>query len=244
VIRLWQRVGIFRALSACVLLGSATGGLVLSDRQTQQHRVLTTVDSSAATPSTFDADAESRQLIQYLREQRDLAARQEAQAKADEAARAAAADAERAADEARKNAAAARSSDRTAKPSATATVKPSPTVKAAPPAPKVVIPPDCSAYTGNRAIGCALVRAAGLGMDQMSCLDKLFTKESNWRTTAANPSGAYGIPQSLPGSKMASVGADWRTNPSTQIKWGLGYIKGRYGTPCKAWAHSQARNWY
>ena len=53
-------------------------------------------------------------------------------------------------------------------------------------------------------------------------------------------SGAYGIPQALPGSKMASEGSDWQTNPATQIKWGLGYIEGRYGSPCKAWSHSQS----
>ena len=74
---------------------------------------------------------------------------------------------------------------------------------------------------------------------------RLWQKESNWRYTARNPSsGAYGIPQSLPGSKMASAGADWQTNPATQIKWGLGYIAARYGTPCSAWAHSQQVNWY
>nr|WP_116026463.1 lytic transglycosylase domain-containing protein [Thermomonospora umbrina] len=80
---------------------------------------------------------------------------------------------------------------------------------------------------------------------QFGCLVKLWNKESGWRHTAANPSsGAYGIPQALPGSKMASAGSDWRTNPATQIKWGLGYIKGRYGTPCGAWSHSQSRGWY
>ena len=61
---------------------------------------------------------------------------------------------------------------------------------------------------------------------------------------AANPSGAYGIPQALPGSKMASVGADWRDNAVTQIKWGLGYIADRYGSPCGAWAHSEGHGWY
>jgi hypothetical protein len=70
-------------------------------------------------------------------------------------------------------------------------------------------------------------------------------KESGWNHTAMNPSsGAYGIPQSLPGTKMATAGADWQTNPATQISWGLGYISGRYGSPCNAWAHSQAVNWY
>lgn len=80
---------------------------------------------------------------------------------------------------------------------------------------------------------------------QFSCLDKLWMKESGWRWNADNPSSsAYGIPQALPGSKMASAGADWETNAATQITWGLGYIKGRYGNPCAAWSHSQARNWY
>lgn len=85
----------------------------------------------------------------------------------------------------------------------------------------------------------------GWGADQFGCLDALWTKESGWNYQATNPSsGAYGIPQSLPGSKMASHGADWRTNPATQIAWGLDYIAGRYGTPCGAWDHSQSVGWY
>lgn len=97
----------------------------------------------------------------------------------------------------------------------------------------------------SRAIAKELAAARGWGADQFSCLDNLWQRESGWRTTAGNPiSGAYGIPQSLPGSKMASAGADWRTNPTTQITWGLGYIKGRYSTPCGAWAHFQIKNWY
>ncbi|XVQ12591.1 lytic transglycosylase domain-containing protein [Spirillospora sp. CA-255316] len=80
---------------------------------------------------------------------------------------------------------------------------------------------------------------------QFGCLQKLWDKESNWNYRASNPSsGAYGIPQALPGSKMASAGDDWRTNYKTQIRWGLGYIDNRYGTPCKAWAHSQSVGWY
>ena len=83
------------------------------------------------------------------------------------------------------------------------------------------------------------------GDDQFSCLDNLWTRESQWNYQAKNPSsGAYGIPQALPGSKMGSVASDWATNPTTQITWGLGYIKGRYGTPCSAWAHSQSTGWY
>lgn len=96
-----------------------------------------------------------------------------------------------------------------------------------------------------REVGRMLLAEAGFGADQWECLDSLWTKESGWDVTADNPtSSAYGIPQSLPGSKMASAGDDWETNPATQIRWGLGYIEDRYGTPCSAWAHSQAVNWY
>lgn len=95
-----------------------------------------------------------------------------------------------------------------------------------------------------QAIALELVTARGWGNDQYSCLVSLWNKESGWRVNAYNPSGAYGIPQALPGSKMASVGADWQTNPATQITWGLNYISGVYGTPCGAWGHSQAYNWY
>lgn len=89
------------------------------------------------------------------------------------------------------------------------------------------------------------VEARGWDYSQYSCLVKLWERESNWRWNALNrSSGAYGIPQSLPGTKMASAGADWRTNPQTQVKWGLGYIEGRYGSPCSALAHSDRRGWY
>lgn len=95
-----------------------------------------------------------------------------------------------------------------------------------------------------QAIAQQLVAARGWGSDQYSCLVSLWNKESGWRVNAYNPSGAYGIPQALPGSKMATAGADWQTNPATQITWGLNYISGVYGTPCGAWGHSQSFNWY
>lgn len=80
---------------------------------------------------------------------------------------------------------------------------------------------------------------------QWDALDKLWTRESGWSVTATNPgSGAYGIPQALPGSKMASIAANWKTSAQTQIEWGLLYIKGRYGTPEAAWAHEQSQGWY
>ena len=89
------------------------------------------------------------------------------------------------------------------------------------------------------------VIAKGWDQSEYSCLVALWQKESGWNHFALNrSSGAYGIPQSLPGEKMASAGADWATNPETQIRWGLGYIEGRYGQPCAAWAHSQQKNWY
>jgi hypothetical protein len=84
----------------------------------------------------------------------------------------------------------------------------------------------------------------GWSADQFGYLQPLWQHESGWNVSAANPSGAYGIPQALPGSQMASAGPNWRTNPATQIRWGLQYIKDRYGSPSGAWAHEQAANWY
>lgn len=96
-----------------------------------------------------------------------------------------------------------------------------------------------------QAIARAMLSARGWGNDQYSCLVSLWNKESHWNVSAHNVgSGAYGIPQALPGNKMASAGADWRTNPTTQITWGLGYITARYQTPCGAWASSKERGWY
>ncbi|GAA1966449.1 hypothetical protein GCM10009717_36660 [Agromyces allii] len=99
---------------------------------------------------------------------------------------------------------------------------------------------------GARATARSLAASMyGWGDDQFQCLDSLWAKESGWSYTAYNgSSGATGIPQSLPGSKMATAGADWETNAATQIKWGLGYIAGSYGSPCSAWSHSQSVNWY
>jgi hypothetical protein len=95
--------------------------------------------------------------------------------------------------------------------------------------------------------GAAQVMLAdrGWSSSQFSCLDSLWTRESGWNYQATNASsGAYGIPQSLPGSKMASAGSDWQTNPVTQMRWGMDYIASRYGTPCGAWAHSESYGWY
>lgn len=80
---------------------------------------------------------------------------------------------------------------------------------------------------------------------QFSCLSALWAQESGWNVYAENPSsGAYGIPQALPGSKMASAGADWQSDAATQINWGLAYIRAAYGSPCAAWGHEEAAGWY
>jgi hypothetical protein len=85
----------------------------------------------------------------------------------------------------------------------------------------------------------------GWSSSQFSCLQPLWEHESAWSVTAENPtSGAYGIPQSLPAAQMSSAGTDWQTNAATQIRWGLTYIQGRYGSPCGAWAHEESDNWY
>jgi hypothetical protein len=108
-------------------------------------------------------------------------------------------------------------------------------------APAAAIPDPGSA----QAYAYGAVHDRGWGDDQYDCLVSLWNRESGWRVNAMNSSsGAYGIPQSLPGSKMASAGSDWETNAGTQIEWGLGYISGRYGTPCGAWAHSEDAGWY
>ena len=99
---------------------------------------------------------------------------------------------------------------------------------------------------GAREIAKSLMEEKyGWGNKQYACLDDLWIKESNWNYRASNKrTGAHGIPQALPATKMDSAGTDWRTNPVTQISWGLRYIDVRYDTPCKAWAKFKRSNWY
>lgn len=107
------------------------------------------------------------------------------------------------------------------------------------------LPPNVTVTPGSaQEIAFGQVMARGWDATQFQCLVNLWNRESGWRVNASNPSGAYGIPQALPGSKMASAGPDWQTNPATQITWGLGYISSRYGTPCGAWDFFQSRGWY
>ena len=96
-----------------------------------------------------------------------------------------------------------------------------------------------------QSIGYNMLPSFGFSQStQWGCLRDLWNRESGWVYDAENASGAYGIPQALPGSKMASAGADWQTNPATQIKWGLGYISQVYGTPCGAWNFELANGYY
>lgn len=98
---------------------------------------------------------------------------------------------------------------------------------------------------GPRAIARILLRRHGFKRWQFRPLNRLWTRESSWSARASNPySGAYGIPQAVPGSKMASAGRHWRTNPWTQIRWGLRYIRGRYRSPRRAWLHEVRTGWY
>lgn len=220
--RLWSRFGI-RALAVTLLAGGVIGGYHLGqDRETQQHGIEARL-AAEAERAELDLIRQRNAVHQRLLAPQRVA-EQAAARKAKEVAKAAADRARRAEEEASRKRAAARQA----------------TVPYTGP-----IPDSCNEYSGNREIGCALLLQGGFELDQMPCLDKLWTKESGWNHRATNASsGAYGIPQALPGSKMGSIADDWRTNPATQIKWGLGYIKERYGTPCKAWIQLRDMGWY
>ncbi|MFD9502042.1 transglycosylase SLT domain-containing protein [Streptomyces sp. NPDC060035] len=108
---------------------------------------------------------------------------------------------------------------------------------------------DASTFSAQGSYSVAEVQAMARQMmpaDQFQCFSNIVERESGWNYRASNPSsGAYGIMQALPGSKMVSAGADWQTNPATQIKWGLSYMNSdRYGSPCAAWSFWQANHWY
>jgi hypothetical protein len=106
--------------------------------------------------------------------------------------------------------------------------------------------PTASAPSGSpQQIAEQMLSQFGWSSGQFSCLQPLWALESGWNIYASNPSsGAYGIPQALPGSKMASAGPDWQSDAATQIRWGLTYIQGTYGSPCAAWSHEEADGWY
>lgn len=134
-------------------------------------------------------------------------------------------------------------------PAAVAAQAAAPAAPAAPPAPPAPVAPAAPVAVDDpsaaQAYAASLLPSYGWGQGEMSALITLWNKESDWRTTATNASsGAYGIGQSLPADKMATEGADWQTNYQTQIRWGLNYIKERYGSPSAAWSFHLAHNWY
>jgi hypothetical protein len=215
-----------RALAIGLLVLGLVGGVLLSaDRQAQRKNMI--AGASAMNEADEMHELKVLQAEQWRLAAPQRAAQSDAQAKADAAAHTAAGQAKAADDAVRRAQAASRSQNR---------VTPS--------TPPYKVPASCAQYTGNQGIGCGLLLDAGFGLDQMPCLVNMWNKESGWRTTAKNPSGAYGIPQAYPGSKMSVFGADYLTNPVTQIKWGLSYIKGKYKTPCGAWTYWQAHHSY
>lgn len=230
-----KHTGLRMAAVSVLVVGSAVGIAVgvLHDTNSDTVKVTEDIQADAANPAVPTPDSNPSQ-TQAAPVGAELMVKQRQQAALDAAKKLAiskAAAAKAAAAEKAKRAESARASRSSTSRGTTGDTVPS-------------APVDCDTYSGNRATGCALLQEFGFETTQMDCLDKLWTRESQWTTSAENPSGAYGIPQALPGSKMASVADDWQTNPATQIRWGLGYIKGRYASPCAAWAHSEANNWY
>jgi hypothetical protein len=148
--------------------------------------------------------------------------------------------AQRAADRQAARQAARRAARRAAERAATAAAAPSPSPS---PASSTGSAPQPSG--SPQQIAAAMLGSYGWSSSQFGCLASLWNVESGWNVYAQNPSsGAYGIPQALPGSKMASAGPNWQSDAATQIRWGLGYIKSIYGSPCGAWGHEQADGWY
>jgi hypothetical protein len=238
--RLWSRVSV-RVTSVALLVLGIVGGVYLGQGRAVQQR-------SAEAQLVLQADADELQLLKE-RQSQHAAARAWQRAAQDDAAAKAAAEAKAAADKARKlekKAIDKKIADKKAKEEAAEKESSGSSSSSGNEVPFTgPIPSSCNEFDGNRKIGCALMLEAGFKIDQFPCLNKLWNRESNWRTKAANnSSGAYGIPQALPGSKMGSKGSDWRTNPATQIKWGLSYIEGRYNSPCGAWEHSENNGWY
>jgi hypothetical protein len=179
--------------------------------------------------AAFTPDREAAELMMYRAEQRAAAARKAAARAAAKAAR------ERAESRlAAKRAAARKAAEQRAAEQRAAAREEVQKASAVPAAPG-----------SAQEIARSMLGSYGWSPSQFSCLNSLWAGESGWEVTASNPStGAYGIPQALPGSKMASAGPDWQTDAATQIRWGLGYIKNLYGSPCGAWSHEQSAGWY
>jgi hypothetical protein len=222
--RLWSRVGV-RAVAIGLLAAGVAGGVYLGQNRDVQQR-------GQQQQLAIQADADDLQLLKARQNDHAAARAEQRVAESDAAAKAA---------DAAKTAAVKASSLRKAMTEKKAAEKKAKEKAKSGTVPyNGPIPSSCQEFVGNRATGCALMLDDGFTIDQFPCLNKLWNKESGWNAHAENKgSGAYGIPQALPGRKMSSAGSDWQTNPATQIKWGLGYIKGRYKSPCGAWSTSE-----
>lgn len=137
------------------------------------------------------------------------------------------------------------------RPSEPDPTRPTPTrPKVEQPVVKAKSEPKATAKPVKRTFGASVAAARAyaldrLGEQQFGCLDDLVRRESGWRVTASNrSSGAYGLPQALPGRKMAKYGSDWRTNATVQLKWMIAYVNGRYGSACRALQHARSTGWY
>jgi hypothetical protein len=234
--RLWSRVGV-RATSVGLLAAGLAGGIYLGQGREVQQR-------SAEAQVAVQVDVDDMQLLKQRQSEHAAARAWQRQAEGD-AAEKAAAEAKDAAGKAHQLEQKVIAQKKVATEQKKKTSSGTSSSSGGPVPYTGDVPSSCNDYTGSRKTGCALMLDAGFKIDQFPCLDKLWKKESGWNYKASNSgSGAFGIPQALPGSKMAKFGDDWKTNPATQIKWGLDYIEGRYDTPCGAWGHSQDTGWY
>jgi hypothetical protein len=217
------------ALATAISLAATLPGASSPAAASADAAYKTTTSQQATAPSSANGVA---QAVMFARMRSIEAARHQQELAAQQAAKAAAAKAS-AAKAAAAKAAAAKSAARAAAAQA---------AKKAQPArqPAAITPTGSPEQVAER-----MLSQFGWSSGQFSCLQPLWEHESGWSVTAENPSsGAYGIPQALPAAQMTSAGAGWQTDAATQIRWGLTYIQGRYGSPCGAWAHEQADGWY
>jgi len=222
--------------STVLTAAAASGVVALWPATMGSQSAASMVATSGITTSQAHLDGSATLASQVLTSRAVLALRQQQNAAlvAQQAAARQAALRQRAAKLAARRAAAQAAADRAAQQQAQQQTQPSQVT----PAPAV---PSGSAQQ----IAMGMLGSYGWSSSQFSCLNSLWNEESGWNVYATNPSsGAYGIPQALPGSKMASAGPDWQTDAATQIRWGLTYIKSLYGSPCGAWAHEEADGWY
>ncbi|MFB7473437.1 transglycosylase SLT domain-containing protein [Kitasatospora sp. NPDC056184] len=224
-----RRNSLITGITTLVVASAATAALAIPDSGT----AVAEAPAAAVVGTVGDPSADAQAAAAQAQAQADAQAQAAAQA-------AAAAQAQAEADAAAQAQAAAAQAEAAAKAQADAKAKADAEAAASRSQERSALNSKPS-YSGSpREIAAQIVPAG-----QLQCFNNIVSRESSWNVTATNKSsGAYGLVQALPGSKMASAGADWRTNPATQIKWGLNYMNSRYGSPCGAWAFWQSHHWY